>query len=199
MSQGLVTMSYIVASSLFILSLGGLSNQKTARRGNYYGMVGMAIAIIATILSDAVTSYSILIVCLLIGGGIGAKAALKVEMTQMPELVALMHSLVGMAAVLVGYASFMDGTPNLEGIEKTIHEIEIFLGILIGAITFSGSIIAFGKLCGKISGKPMLLSGRHWLNLGLLLAVIWLGVLFDTDDFYRLSIWRTYGDGYWWC
>ena len=178
MSQGLVTMSYIVASSLFILSLGGLSNQKTARRGNYYGMIGMAIAIIATIMSDAVTSYSILIVCLLIGGGIGAKAALKVEMTQMPELVALMHSLVGMSAVLVGYANFMDSTSSLEGVEKTIHEIEIFLGILIGAITFSGSVIAFGKLCGRISGKPVLLTGRHWLNLGLLLAVITLGVLF---------------------
>lgn len=178
MSQGLVTMSYIVASSLFILSLGGLSNQKTARRGNYYGMIGMAIAIIATIMSDAVISYSILIVCLLIGGGIGAKAALKVEMTQMPELVALMHSLVGMSAVLVGYANFMDSTSSLEGVEKTIHEIEIFLGILIGAITFSGSVIAFGKLCGRISGKPVLLTGRHWLNLGLLLAVITLGVLF---------------------
>jgi len=171
-------MSYIVASSLFILSLGGLSNHKTARRGNYYGMVGMAIAVIATIMSDAVTSYSILIVSLLIGGAIGAKAALKVEMTQMPELVALMHSLVGMSAVLVGYASFMDSTTNLVGIEKTIHEIEIYLGILIGTITFSGSVIAFGKLCGKISGKPVLLFGRHWLNLGLLLAVIWLGVLF---------------------
>lgn len=178
MSQGLVTMSYIVASSLFILSLGGLSNQKTARRGNYYGMLGMAIAIIATIMSDAVTSYSIIIVCLLIGGAIGAKAALKVEMTQMPELVALMHSLVGMSAVLVGYASFMDSTTSFVGIEKTIHEIEIYIGILIGTVTFSGSIIAFGKLCGRISGKPVLLSGRHWLNLGLLIAVIWLGVLF---------------------
>ncbi|MFT7413628.1 MAG: NAD(P) transhydrogenase subunit beta [Methylophagaceae bacterium] len=178
MSQGLVTMSYIVASSLFILSLGGLSNHKTARRGNYYGMAGMVIAIIATIMSDAITSYSILIVCLLIGGAIGVKAALKVEMTQIPELVALMHSLVGMAAVLVGYASFLDSTSTLQGIEKTTHQIEIYLGILIGTITFSGSVIAFGKLCGKISGKPMLLPGRHWLNLSLLLAVIWLGVLF---------------------
>ncbi len=110
MSQGLVTMSYIAATILFILSLGGLSNQETARRGNYFGMAGMAIAIIATVLSGAVSSYVILIMALAIGGFIGTKAALKVEMTQMPELVAIMHSLVGMAAVLVGYANFMDAS-----------------------------------------------------------------------------------------
>ena len=175
MSQGLVIMSYIAASVLFILSLSGLSNQETARRGNYYGMAGMVIAIIATIMSDAVTSYIILIIALLIGGFIGTKAALKVEMTQMPELVAIMHSLVGMAAVLVGYANFMDSTLTLTGVEKTIHEVEIYIGILIGAVTFSGSVIAFGKLCGKISGNPVLLPGRHWLNLGILLMSIWLG------------------------
>ncbi len=175
MSQGLVIMSYIVASILFILSLSGLSNQETARKGNYYGMVGMLIAILATVMSDAVTSYTILIFALLIGGSIGVRAALKVEMTQMPELVALMHSLVGLAAVLVGYANFIDESSAFTGIEKTIHELEIYIGILIGAITFSGSIIAFGKLCGKISGKPMLLPGRHILNLILLLIAVWLG------------------------
>ncbi|NOQ37037.1 MAG: Re/Si-specific NAD(P)(+) transhydrogenase subunit beta, partial [Methylococcaceae bacterium] len=152
MSQSLVSMSYVAASILFILSLSGLSHPETSRRGNYYGMAGMVIAILATILSDAVTSYVILIIALLIGGFIGTKAALKVEMTQMPELVALMHSLVGMAAVLVGYANFMDNSLSLEGAEKTIHEVEIYIGILIGAVTFSGSVIAFGKLCGKISG-----------------------------------------------
>ena len=178
MSQSLVTMSYIVASSLFILSLSGLSHQETARRGNYYGMAGMAIAIFATIISDAVTAYSILIVALLIGGLIGARAAVKVEMTQMPELVAIMHSLVGMAAVLVGYANFFDHSSSLIGIEKTIHEIEIYIGILIGAITFSGSVIAFGKLRGRISGRPVLLPGRHWINLALLVAVIFLGYEF---------------------
>lgn len=178
MSQSLVTMSYIAAFSLFILSLSGLSHQETARRGNYYGMAGMALAIFATIMSDAVSSYSILIVALLIGGLIGARAALKVEMTQMPELVALMHSLVGMATVLVGYANFFDHSSNLVGIEKTIHEIEIYIGILIGAITFSGSVIAFGKLCGRVGGQPVLLPGRHWLNLGLLIAVIVLGFQF---------------------
>jgi proton-translocating NAD(P)+ transhydrogenase subunit beta len=178
MSQSLVTMSYIAASSLFILSLSGLSHQETARRGNYYGMAGMALAIFATIMSDAVTTYSILIVALLIGGLIGARAALKVEMTQMPELVAIMHSLVGMAAVLVGYANFFDHSSNLIGIEKTIHEIEIYLGILIGAITFSGSVIAFGKLHGRISGRPVLLPRRHGINLALLIGVIFLGYLF---------------------
>lgn len=178
MSHSLVTMSYIVAAILFILSLSGLSNQESARKGNYYGMLGMAIAILATTFSGSVTVYNILIVALLIGGAIGARAALKVEMTQMPELVAIMHSLVGMAAVLVGYANFMDNTITITGIEKTIHEIEIYIGILIGAVTFSGSVIAFGKLSEKISGKPLLLPGRHWFNLILLIATIALGVVF---------------------
>ncbi|QPK63916.1 Re/Si-specific NAD(P)(+) transhydrogenase subunit beta [Methylomonas sp. LL1] len=178
MSQGLVTMSYIAASILFILSLSGLSQQETSRRGNYYGMLGMAIAILATILGGHVTAYPILAGALLIGGMIGAIAAARVEMTQMPELVALMHSLVGMAAVLVGYASFMDHSSTLAGVEKTIHEVEIYIGIFIGAVTFSGSVIAFGKLCGKITGKPVLLPARHWLNLILLIATLFLGYCF---------------------
>jgi NAD(P) transhydrogenase subunit beta len=178
MSQSLVTMSYIAATVLFILSLSGLSNQETARRGNYYGMLGMAIAIVATVMSGSVNAYAILIAALLFGGAIGFKAAKEVEMTQMPELVAIMHSLVGMAAVLVGYANFMDDTHPLSGVEKTIHEVEIYVGILIGAVTFSGSVIAFGKLSGRIDGKPLLLPARHWLNLGLLIVVIYLGYLF---------------------
>lgn len=186
MTHSLVAMSYIVATILFILSLSGLSNQETARKGNYYGMLGMAIAIIATTLSASVTTYEILIIALLIGGAIGAAAALKVEMTQMPELVAIMHSLVGMAAVLVGYANFMDNTVVIEGVEKTIHVLEIYLGVLIGAVTFSGSVIAFCKLSERISGKPLLLPSRHWFNLGLLIASIVLGWMFlqaiDTGD-----------------
>ncbi|MGR8933502.1 MAG: Re/Si-specific NAD(P)(+) transhydrogenase subunit beta [Gammaproteobacteria bacterium] len=178
MSQGLVTMTYIVATILFILSLGGLSHQETARRGNVYGMLGMALAIVATVLSGAVTSYVVLIIALLIGGTIGAKAAMKVEMTQMPELVAIMHSLVGLAAVFVGFANFMDPSAGFSGSEKAIHEMEIYIGILIGAVTFSGSVIAFGKLSGKIDGKPMLLPARHWLNLGLLIITIFLGKWF---------------------
>jgi NAD(P) transhydrogenase subunit beta len=171
-------MSYIVAAILFILSLSGLSNQETARKGNYYGMLGMAIAIIATTLSGSVTAYGILIAALIVGGAIGARAAVKVEMTQMPELVAIMHSLVGLAAVLVGYANFMDHTISISGVEKKIHEIEIYIGILIGAITFSGSVIAFGKLSEKISGKPLLLPGRHWVNLLLLITTVILGYIF---------------------
>jgi len=178
MSQSLVTMCYIVATILFILSLSGLSNQETARRGNYYGMLGMAIAILATVFSGAVTSYGILIGALVIGGSVGLFAAKKVEMTQMPELVAIMHSLVGMAAVLVGYANFLDPSTGLTGVEKTIHEVEIYLGVLIGAVTFSGSVIAFCKLSEKISGKPLLLPARHWLNLGLLIGAIVLGGMF---------------------
>ena len=178
MSQGLVQMSYIAASILFIFSLSGLSNQETARRGNYFGMAGMTLAIIATVMSDKVDSYAILLVALTIGGLIGARAATKVEMTQMPELVALMHSLVGMAAVLVGFSSFLDHANTLEGAEKTIHLLEIYIGIFIGAVTFSGSVIAFGKLCGKITGKPVLLPARHWLNLTLFALTFLLGAQF---------------------
>jgi len=171
-------MSYIAASILFILSLSGLSRPESSRRGNYFGMAGMGIAILATVFSDSVHSYAILIVALLIGGFIGSRAAAKVEMTQMPELVALMHSLVGLAAVLVGFANFMEENSPLLGAEKTIHELEIFIGIFIGAVTFSGSVIAFGKLCGKVSGKPVLLPARHWLNLGLFVITFILGYLF---------------------
>ncbi len=182
MSEGLVTVSYIAATVLFILALGGLSTQESARRGNYYGMLGMAIAVIATIMKPGVTSgfgsYALIIVPILIGGAVGLQLAKKVEMTQMPELVAILHSLVGMAAVLVGYASFLDPTAHFVGVEKTIHEVEIYIGILIGALTFSGSVIAFGKLSGKIGGKPLMLPARHWLNLGLLVAAILLGKMF---------------------
>jgi H+-translocating NAD(P) transhydrogenase subunit beta len=175
MSEGLVTVSYIGATILFILSLGGLSNPETARRGNLYGIVGMAIAILATVLGPKVTSYVPLLVAMLIGGSIGIYAARTVKMTEMPELVALMHSLVGLAAALVGFASFLDPSVHFAGAEKTIHEVEIYVGILIGAVTFSGSVIAFGKLSGKIGGKPMMLPGRHFLNLGLLIGAVVLG------------------------
>jgi NAD(P) transhydrogenase subunit beta len=176
--SGLVTVSYIGASILFILSLGGLSNQETARRGNLYGMVGMAIAILATVLSGKVSAFGVLILAMLVGASIGAYAAAKVKMTEMPELVAILHSFVGMAAVLVGYVTFMDPAAAFTGVEKTIHESEIYLGILIGAITFSGSVIAWGKLCGKINGNPLCLPGRHWMNLGLLVAAIIIGKMF---------------------
>ena len=178
LSPGIITVAYIAATILFILALGGLSNQETARRGNWYGIIGMAIAIFATIFGVVTANYVQLITALLIGGTIGLLLAQRVQMTQMPELVAILHSLVGAAAVFVGFASFMDPTSSYTGVEKTIHNIEIYIGILIGAVTFSGSVIAFGKLSGRIGGKPLLLPARHWLNLGLLLASIWFGIQF---------------------
>ena len=175
MSTGIVTVSYIGASILFILALGGLSNQETARRGNLYGMIGMTLALIATLIGIVTANYVVLIAGAAIGGLIGWVLAKKVEMTQMPELVAILHSLVGLAAVLVGYANFMDHNLAITGVEKTIHDVETYLGILIGALTFSGSIIAFLKLSAKISGKPLMLPARHWLNLGLLVLAVWFG------------------------
>jgi NAD(P) transhydrogenase subunit beta len=175
--NGILVVSYIIATILFILALGGLSNQETARRGNWYGIIGMAIALVATIWGIVSQAYVELIIALLIGGTIGLIAARRVQMTQMPELVAILHSLVGMAAVAVGFANFLDPgrLAHYQGVDLTIHDIETYLGILIGAVTFSGSVIAFGKLSGKIGGKPLLLPARHWLNLALLLVVIWLG------------------------
>ncbi|KPK18960.1 MAG: Re/Si-specific NAD(P)(+) transhydrogenase subunit beta [Betaproteobacteria bacterium] len=182
MSSTLVTVSYIGATILFILSLGGLSHPETSRRGNTYGIIGMIIAVLATVAGPNVTAsgYPWIIGAMLVGATVGLYAARIVKMTQMPELVALMHSLVGLAAVLVGFANYIDpaAAGAFKGAEKTIHEIEIYIGVLIGAVTFSGSVIAFGKLSAKISGKPMLLPGRHWLNLAGLLIVIWFGAQF---------------------
>ncbi|MEK7346040.1 MAG: Re/Si-specific NAD(P)(+) transhydrogenase subunit beta [Pseudomonadota bacterium] len=177
MSSSLATAAYLGAAILFILSLGGLSNPESSRRGNLYGIIGMALAVLATIFGPRVAAAGIpwIVGALLIGGSAGLYAAKTVKMTQMPELVALMHSLVGLAACLVGFASYVDTSIQYQGAEKAIHEVEIYLGILIGAVTFSGSLIAFGKLNGKIGGKPLLLPGRHWLNLLGLLIVIWFG------------------------
>ena len=177
MSQSLATVAYLGAAILFILSLGGLSNPETSRRGNLFGMVGMALAVLATVFGPRVSTGGIawIVAALVIGGGVGLFAARIVKMTQMPELVALMHSLVGLAACLVGFASYVDTSVQFQDAEKVIHEVEIYVGILIGAVTFSGSLIAFGKLNGKIGGKPLLLPARHWLNLVALLVVIWFG------------------------
>jgi len=176
MNNGMVTAAYIVAAVLFILSLAGLSNQETARRGNVFGIVGMAIAVIATIMSGTVTSYTVLIVMMLVGGGIGAYLASRVQMTEMPELVAILHSFVGLAAVLVGYASYLDPSSHLEGASATIHNVEIYLGILIGGLTFTGSVVAFGKLNGKLSSQPLMLPHRHLLNA--LIGVVCIVLMF---------------------
>ncbi len=178
MTEGLLTTAYIAASVLFILALGGLSNQETARRGNIFGILGMAIALTATIAGAQVTSYGIMAVCMVIGAVIGIMVASRVQMTAMPQLVAILHSFVGLAAVLVGFASYLDPESNFTGTEKTIHEVEIYLGVLIGGVTFTGSVIAFGKLSARITSKPLYLPARHWLNLGLVLLCIWLGVGF---------------------
>jgi NAD(P) transhydrogenase subunit beta len=175
MSPGIITVSYIAASALFILALGGLSHQESARRGNWYGIVGMALALVVTVAGLVTANHIYLIIGLVAGGGIGLFLAKRIEMTQMPELVAILHSLVGLAAVLVGFANAIEHSPEFRGVEKTIHDVETYIGILIGALTFSGSVVAYLKLSAKIGGKPIQLPGRHLFNLGLLIAAVWLG------------------------
>ena len=181
MSPNIVAVAYIAAIILFILSLGGLSNPETSRRGNLYGMIGMAIAVIATVAGRvAPQGLAWVAGALVVGGAIGLYLARAVKMTQMPELVAFMHSLVGLVAMLVGYAGFIDprASAGMSHAEAAVHHIEIYLGVLIGAVTLSGSVIAFGKLSGRIGGRPVLLPARHWLNLAGLIAVIWFGYAF---------------------
>ncbi len=178
MTESLLTTAYIAASILFILALGGLSNPESSRRGNLYGILGMAIALGATIAGAHVTSYIVLAMCMSIGAVAGIIVAARVQMTQMPELVAILHSFVGLAAVLVGFASYIGPETHFVGTEKTVHDLEIYLGVLIGAVTFTGSVVAFGKLSARITSKPLALPARHWLNLGMGLLCIWLGIGF---------------------
>jgi NAD(P) transhydrogenase subunit beta len=182
MSNNLVTVAYIAASALFILSLGGLSNQETARRGNLFGIAGMLIAFVATALSAKVTGYGILATAIVPGAIIGSILAARVAMTSMPELVAILHSFVGAAAVLVGIANYLQPDSSLIGVEETIHQLEIFVGVFIGAVTFTGSIVAFGKLKAIIGSKPLLLPARHFLNIAMLVASVWLGWQFMTVE-----------------
>ncbi|MCA1622592.1 MAG: NAD(P)(+) transhydrogenase (Re/Si-specific) subunit beta [Acidobacteria bacterium] len=177
MRDSLITIAYIAASALFILSLGGLSRQETARRGNLYGILGMLIALVATAARMDFGSYAFLAAVLIPGAGVGVLVASRVQMTAMPQLVAILHSFVGAAAVLVGFATYLGHHEVAEG-EATIHLAEIFIGVCIGAITFTGSVIAFGKLQGKITGRPLLIPGRHLLNLLMLFATFALGVWF---------------------
>ncbi|WP_036479917.1 Re/Si-specific NAD(P)(+) transhydrogenase subunit beta [Myxosarcina sp. GI1] len=178
MSSNLVTVAYIAASALFILSLGGLSNQETARKGNLFGIIGMAIALTATALSSQVHSYTTLAAAVIPGAIIGSILAARVAMTSMPELVAILHSFVGLAAVLVGISNYLQPNSNLVGVEATIHEIEIFVGVFIGAVTFTGSVVAFSKLNGLVGSKPLMLPARHLINIGLLVGSVVLGVQF---------------------
>ncbi|NDJ17202.1 Re/Si-specific NAD(P)(+) transhydrogenase subunit beta [Myxacorys almedinensis] len=181
MIDSISNVAYVAASVLFIMSLGGLSNQETAKKGNVYGIAGMLIAFVATIVRSDVTGYGILASVILPGAIVGAILAARVAMTEMPELVAMLHSFVGLAAVLVGVANYLS-PQSLTGAEATIHEVEIFIGVFIGAVTFTGSIVAFGKLRGLIGSKPLTLPARHVLNSGMLLACGWLGQQFLGGD-----------------
>ncbi len=182
MSAGLVQAAYIVAALFFILSLAGLSKQESARSGNYYGIAGMAIALIATIFGPDSQGLVWIIIAMVIGGGIGIHFAKKVEMTEMPELVAILHSFVGMAAVLVGYNSYLDAPEVATHAEHVIHMVEVFLGVFIGAVTFTGSVVAFGKLRGIISSSPLNLPHKHKMNLAAIVVSTLLMIYFVKAD-----------------
>lgn len=174
-----ISMAYLFSAVMFILALSGLSKHETAKRGNYYGMAGMIIAIIATILSLQEGNYTLIAIAMVIGAVVGIFFAARVEMTQMPQLVAMLHSFVGLAAMIIGFNGYLQGAPAHDALASLaeihadpVHNVELYLGIFIGAITLTGSIVAFGKLNGMISGKPMILPGRHALNLTILIVSI---------------------------
>ncbi len=182
MSGGLVTAAYIVAAILFICSLAGLSKHETSKQGNIFGISGMALALLATIFGPDSGNIAWLLLAMMIGGAIGIRLAKRVEMTEMPELVAVLHSFVGLAAVLVGFNSYLDHAPGLLPVMENIHLTEVFIGIFIGAVTFTGSIVAFGKLRGKISSRPLMLPHRHKLNLLALVLSFLLLILFVRSE-----------------
>ncbi|WP_041635324.1 Re/Si-specific NAD(P)(+) transhydrogenase subunit beta [Marinobacter sp. BSs20148] len=182
MSSGLVSVAYVVASVLFILSLGGLSHQESSRRGNLYGVAGILIALVATVASVSDSGLVVIVIAVLAGASIGIVIANKVEMTQMPQLVALLHSFVGLAAVLVGFSGYIEPLKQTTGAEQTIKLVEVLLGVFIGAVTFTGSLIACGKLNGRIDSKALTLPGRHLINLAALLATVLLGAWFLSSD-----------------
>ena len=188
-SSGFISAAYLVSALLFIFSLSGLSKQETAERGNWFGIVGMSIALIATIADERVSNVGVIIVVMVIGTVIGLRLAKKVEMTGMPELVAILHSFVGLAAVLVGFNSFYEMSSHPVGyltsaqqMETNIHLTEIFLGVFIGAVTFTGSVVAFAKLRGLINSAALMLPQRHTLNLAALLFSFMLMLSFVEND-----------------
>jgi NAD(P) transhydrogenase subunit beta len=180
MLNGIGNIAYLGASTLFILSLRGLSHPVSARRGNLYGMLGMLVAIAATLLIAPGVSLAVVLVCAAAGATLGALLAKRVEMTQMPQLVAVLHSFVGLAAVVTAVNSYLAPLAGLAGAARVIHECEIYLGALIGTVTFTGSIVAFLKLQGTLGGKPLILPGRHALNLGIVAVALALGYRFLT-------------------
>jgi NAD(P) transhydrogenase subunit beta len=188
MSSGLVSVAYVVASVLFILSLGGLSHQESARRGNWYGVAGISIALVATLASVSDDGLVSIVIAVLAGASVGIAIANRVEMTQMPQLVALLHSFVGLAAVFVGFAGYIEPLRPTVGTEHTIKLVEVFVGIFIGAITFTGSLVACGKLDGRIASKALTLPGRHAMNLAALVVSILLGAWFLGTDSLALGL-----------
>ena len=181
MSQGLITAAYIIAAILFIASLSGLSSQESAKRGNYFGMIGMIIAVIATIASSEVSGLGYITIAMAVGAGIGVRLALKVEMTSMPELIAILHSFVGLAATFIGFNSYLDHAV-LASAAQTIHDVEVFLGIFIGAVTFTGSIVAYCKLSGKVNSAALSLPGKNWINIAAVTTAALLLVAFVSGD-----------------
>ena len=178
LSSNIVTAIYIAASVLFILSLGGLSNQEKAKRAVWFGIVGMALAVFGTVFGPQVSGFIWIIPMILIGSIIGVIVAQRVEMTGMPQLVAALHTFVGLAAVFIGINSHIDPPSGLIGAELIIHDVEVFVGVFIGAVTATGSVIAYGKLSGSIDGKALRLPARNWLNLAAVLTCLWLGTVF---------------------
>ena len=206
MSEGFVQAAYIVAALLFIMSLAGLSKHETAKAGCWYGIIGMGIALVATIFGPKSEGTLWIIIAMVIGGAIGIQRALKVEMTEMPELVAILHSFVGLAAVLVGYNSYgLHDIPTMPGglsdteqvkflaeqaALASVHNVEVYLGIFIGAVTFTGSVVAFGKLSGKIDSKALMLPHRHKLNLAALVvsALLMVSFLNNPDNIFPVLL-----------
>ena len=189
--NGVATVAYIIAAALFIMSLSGLGHPETSRRGNAYGIAGMLIALIATALLLSTSGFMIFLAAVIPAAVIGAVLASRVQMTSMPQLVAMLHSFVGAAAVLVGFATLREHSP-LTGSALLIHNIEIYIGVCIGSITFTGSIIAYAKLDGRIGGKPLILPARHILNIIVVLITIALGAMFAQavgDDDMTKSMW----------
>ena len=187
--ESLLPVAYLVAGILFVLSIGGLSSQKSASRGNFFGMAGMVLAVVATMLAPEVASYGVMAGAIAVGAIVGAALASRVGMTSMPQLVAALHSFVGLAAVLVGLSTYLDPGHPLQGPEAIIHGVEILLDVAIGAVTFTGSVVAWAKLDGRLSGKPLLLPGRHFLNLFLVAAIVGLSVPFLQADPGEGEVW----------
>ncbi len=186
MSEGLLVAAYLVAALMFVMSLAGLSRQDTAKNGNIYGITGMVVAVLATLGHAQIAGITLVTLCMIIGAGVGLYLAIKVQMTEMPQLVAILNGFGGLAAVLIGFASALEVNDSLAGqfknlvmtTEQLIHSSEIFIGIIIGAVTFSGSVVAALKLHGKVSSRPVSLPGKHWTNLAILALAILMGVVY---------------------